>query len=76
MFKKYVFALTIIMVMVVSACGPAATSQPPAVEATKPPVVEPTKPPVVEPTKPPAGAGCIGLGYGFFLTGQKALGHA
>ncbi len=54
MFKKYVFAMTIILALVLSACGPAATSQPPAVEPTNPPVVEPTKPPVVEPTTPPA----------------------
>jgi multiple sugar transport system substrate-binding protein len=52
MFKKYAFALTIIMVMVVSACGPAATTEPPAVVATQPPAVEATQPPAVEATLP------------------------
>jgi multiple sugar transport system substrate-binding protein len=45
MYKKYAFALTIIMVMLITACGPAATTVPPAVEATTPPVVEATQPP-------------------------------
>ena len=44
MFKKYAFALTLILVMVLSACGPAATTAP-TVEATKPPAVEATQPP-------------------------------
>jgi multiple sugar transport system substrate-binding protein len=51
MFKKFAFALTLIMVMVITACGPAATAtQPPAVVATQPPAVVATQPP-----PPPAG---------------------
>jgi multiple sugar transport system substrate-binding protein len=51
--KKTIFALVIILALVLSACGPAATTAP-----TTAPVVEPTSAPVVEPTTaPPAAAG-------------------
>ena len=48
-------ALLIIVVMVVTACGPAATPVPPtkAPEPTKPAAPEPTKPPAPTATKPP-----------------------
>jgi multiple sugar transport system substrate-binding protein len=60
MFKKYVFAITIIMVMLVTACGPAATTAPTA-EVTQPPVAEVTEPPVAEVTEPPAATGVTEL---------------
>ena len=61
--KMFVFAtLFTVVMLVVSACGPAATpvpptaapqpTKPPAPAATQPPAPAPTKPP--EPTKPPA----------------------
>jgi multiple sugar transport system substrate-binding protein len=37
MFKKFAFALTIILVLVLSACGSKATAVPPVVDATQPP---------------------------------------
>jgi multiple sugar transport system substrate-binding protein len=52
MFKKYAFALTLILVMVLSACGPAATEAPTAV----PPVGGATQPPAAQPTTPPAAS--------------------
>lgn len=46
-------ALLVILAMAVSACVPAATTEPP--EPTKPPATEkPTEPPKAEPTEPPA----------------------
>jgi multiple sugar transport system substrate-binding protein len=53
MFKKFAFAMTIILVLVITACGPAATSKPPAV-ATQPPAVA-TQPPAADTAVPPAG---------------------
>ena len=47
MFKKLAFALTLIMVMVITACGPAATEAPP--EATEPPAGQATEPPAAGP---------------------------
>ncbi|HEX7620196.1 MAG TPA: extracellular solute-binding protein [Anaerolineales bacterium] len=45
MFKKYAFALTLVLIMVLSACGPAATTQPPAGQPTQPPAADTAVPP-------------------------------
>jgi multiple sugar transport system substrate-binding protein len=52
MYKKFAFALTLVLVMVLSACGPAATTVAPT---AVPPVGGATQPPAADTAVPPAG---------------------
>ena len=71
-----VFALFMVVVLVVTACTPAATqaptqapTTPPVVEPTTPPVEQPTTPPVVEPTAAPTTAPVGEFKFGMLLVG-------
>jgi multiple sugar transport system substrate-binding protein len=60
MFKKYAFALTLVLIMVLSACGPAATTVAPVVP-TVPPAAGATQPPAADTVVPQIGGGVTSL---------------